>query len=234
VTDNKDINGSATQSVHSLETEGSEVSLGKFEHRRRILKGAAVVTPLMMTVASRPVLGAQCTPSAWVSGNLSDHGKDRLSCGGYSPGYWKTNPHRWQGTGFSPGTCGGGDYTQRHWKYSTKHSWHGGTCKTYDSDGTPFHQTFRSRQRGVFPGRYYGNKTLMQVMWLQGNEDPYQLGAHMVAALLNAASNRNYGMTVRQVIDMYGQLARRGYFRPSVGDPMSPQEVVLFIQNTFS
>lgn len=74
----------------------------------------------------------------------------------------------------------------------------------------------------------------MQVLWLQGNEDPYQLGAHMVAALLNAASIPDYGMSVRQVISIYGQLARRGYFQPSAGDPMSPQEVVLFIQNTFS
>ncbi len=220
MSDNKENINSANNSVQGMATEGSEAPGGQFEHRRRILKGAAVATPLMMTVASRPVLGAQCTPSAWVSGNLSDHDHDRLSCGGRSPGYWKANPHRWAGTGFNPGTC---EETSRF-----------GTCYEYNSDGTPFHRFNRLDRRGVFPGHYYRNKTLMQVLWLRGHQDPYQLGAHIVAALLNAASFPDYGMTVRQVIHMYGQLARRGYFQPSTGDPMSPQEVVLFIQNTFS
>ena len=244
MTDNKNVSDISDQSVQLKDGEGSRPHIEYSERRRRILKGAAVAAPLMMTVASRPVLGAQCTPSAWVSGNLSDNGQDR-SCGGRSPGYWKTNPHRWQGTRFMPGTCGG-EVSEHHMRlrkhswgkesgYDKTYSWQGtGTCKTYGSDGTPFHKFSQLGRRGVFPGRYYRDRTLMQVLWLKGHEDPYQLGAHIVAALLNAASIPDYGMSVREVIHMYGQLARLGYFQPSAGDPMSPQEVVLFIQNTFS
>lgn len=213
-----DPNGS---SVNSLEQHLSEPSPGHSENRRRLLKGVAAATPVIMTVASRPVLGAQCTPSAWVSGNLSDHGRDAISCGGRSPGYYKTRPEAWAGTMFDPGTCA---RTTRM-----------GTCKVYRPDGTPFHRFSRLRRRGVFPGHYYHNKTLMQVLWLRGHEDPYRLGAHIVAALLNAASIPEYGLSVRDVIRMYGQLARRGYYKPaSGGHPMSAQEVVLFIRNTFA
>lgn len=216
MTDNNHIDDSTQKSVQGLETPEANLNPRLSERRRSLIKGAAAVTPIMMTVASRPVLGAQCTPSAWVSGNLSDHSQDR-SCGGYSPGYWKTHPEQW--VRFKPGTC----------KYSSKF----GTCKEYKSDGTPFHRFSRMRRRGVFPGHYYRDRTLMQVLWLKGHEDPYQLGAHIVAALLNAASKPDYGMSVRDVIRIYGQLARRGYYQPSAGDPMSPQEVVMFIQNTF-
>jgi hypothetical protein len=247
VTDNKRITDVSDKSVQIKDGEGSRSHIEYSERRRRILKGAAVVAPLMMTVASRPVLGmgARCTPSAWVSGNLSDHKDDRYSCGGRSPGYWKTNPQRWQGTGCIPGTYGGEEsrhqsrLRKRSWGaksgYDEKHNWYG-TTKSYNSDGTPFHQFSRlGRHRGIFTGRVYGDKTMMQVLWSKGHEDPYQLGAHIAAAYLNAKTIPEYGMTPKQVLDMYNQLERRGYYQPSSGGaPMSRQEVVMFIQNTFS
>lgn len=68
------------------------------EDRRRLLKGAAAVTPVILTVASRPALGAICTPSGFISGNLS-HTHEEDYCYGRSPGYWKNrNPEpetRW-------------------------------------------------------------------------------------------------------------------------------------------
>jgi hypothetical protein len=184
------------------------------EKRRQLLKGAAAAAPVMMTVASRPVLGAQCTPSAWVSGNLSDHGHERPSCGGRSPGYWKTRPKRWSGTGYYPGTCEDSSYKNN-------------TCTDYKGDGTQFNAVF------AMGNTHYDGKTLMQVLWLDGTEDPYQLGAHIVAALLNAATIPDYGMDVVMVKDIYSQLVTSGVYQPSVGDPMTAQDVVLFIQNTF-
>lgn len=183
------------------------------DSRRRLIKGAAVA-PILMTVVSRPVLGAQCTPSAWVSGNLSDHGHERDTCGGRSPGYWQTNRHnRWAPTGYYPGT-------------KVDESNEGFGTDPYKDDGTKFH--------AVFAGTHYGNKTLMQVLWLEGHQDQYQLGAHIAAALLNAASIPDYGMSVDDVKEMYKQLELTGYYQPSAGDPMTPEAVVLFIQNTFS
>ncbi len=38
---------------------------GVSDKRRHLIKGIGATAPLMMTIASRPVLGAQCTPSAW-------------------------------------------------------------------------------------------------------------------------------------------------------------------------
>ncbi len=200
----------------STTEQASPVTETCSDSRRRLIKGVAGATPLLMTVASRPVLGAQCTPSAWVSGNLSDHGHEKMSCGGRSPGYWKTAARRWRRTGYHPGTC-----TMKHH----------GICRTYNNDGTPFHS---SRRGGVFAGGFYGDRTLMQVLWLDGGADPYQLGAHIVAALLNAASNPGYGMSVADVQDMYRQLEFKGFYQPSSGEPMTTQECVLFIQNTFS
>ena len=237
MTDNKDITKSSSQSVQNLEREGSEPTVGNFEHRRRILKGAAAAAPLMMTVASRPVLGmgTRCTPSAWVSGNLSDHGKDRhLSCGGRSIRYWKS--HDWGGSGCYPGSGGGNKWGDNKWG---DNKW-GGSKRSKSnkskSDGTPFHQFSRSgHRRGVFPGRQYRDKSMMEVLWSKGNEDPDQLGAHIVAAYLNAKTIPEYGMTPNQVLDMYNQLERRGYYQPGgAGARMSRKEVVMFIQNTFS
>lgn len=188
---------------------------GVSDKRRHLIKGIGATAPLMMTIASRPVLGAQCTPSAWVSGNLSDHGQTRMSCGGRSPGYWKTRGGRWAVTGFVPGTC--------------KHSAMTHVCRGYKSDGTAFHQS----AGGIFAGRVFGHKTMMQVLWLNGNEDPYQLGAHIVAALLNAASIPDYGMDRNDVAEMYRQLVTAGLYQPSVGEAMTAQDCVRFIQNTF-
>jgi len=102
------------------------------------------------------------------------------------------------------------------------------------SDGTPFHQFSRSgRRRGIFPGRYFGDKTMMEVLWSKGHEDPHQLGAHIIAAYLNAKTIPDYGMTPSEVVNMYDQLRRTGYYQAG-GHRMSAEEVVMFIQNTFS
>ena len=47
--------------------------------RRRFIKRAIVAAPFILTVASRPVLAANCTMSGQLSGNLSDAGEP---CGG--------------------------------------------------------------------------------------------------------------------------------------------------------
>ncbi len=58
--------------------------------RRRVIRGIAGTAPVLLTVASRPALGAACTPSGFLSGNLSHH-HDKGVCNGRSPGYWKTH-----------------------------------------------------------------------------------------------------------------------------------------------
>ncbi|MDX9740595.1 MAG: hypothetical protein RBT81_05405 [Gammaproteobacteria bacterium] len=216
----------ANQQSDVLNAAQAEGGATPSSSRRRFIAGLATGS-IVMTVASRPAIagggkggggkgdwkkGAWCTPSAWVSGNLSQ-GDTRQSCGGRSPGYWKANAKRWPSK-YKPGSC-----------KSSK-----GNCTEYKSDGTAFHQS----KGGPFAGSFFGSKTMMQVLWLQGHSDPYQLGAHIVAAFLNASTIANYGMTPSTVVDMWYQLNTQGFYQPSPGAPMmTAEEVVIFIQNTF-
>lgn len=183
--------------------------------RRRFVTGLATGS-VLMTVASKPAMaGTWCTPSAWVSGNLS---REELpnSCGGRSPGFWRTQDRQWP-SHYKPGTC----------KNSGP-----GNCNVYNGDGTPFHQAIGDGT-GPFFGTTFGDHSMMQVIWKQGHGDPYQLGAHICAALLNAATIPEYGMSEHQVIEIWYQLETQGFYQPSAGDLMTKQDVVAFIQNTF-
>jgi len=56
--------------------------------RRKFLKGAAAVTPVLLSVKSAPLLARNCTLSGQLSGNLSNHDDEICGGEGCSPGYW--------------------------------------------------------------------------------------------------------------------------------------------------
>ncbi|MBI2380600.1 MAG: hypothetical protein HYV16_07585 [Gammaproteobacteria bacterium] len=61
--------------------------------RRSFLKGALIASPIVMSLASRPVMATTrryCTASGFMSGNVSQPVSNQ-GCGGLSPGYWKTH-----------------------------------------------------------------------------------------------------------------------------------------------
>lgn len=63
------------------------------QSRRRFTKSGLAVSGVLMTLATRPVLGqtVSCkSPSGFLSGNTSSHGTPPI-CLGRSPGYWKNN-----------------------------------------------------------------------------------------------------------------------------------------------
>lgn len=60
----------------------------KQESRRKFLKGAAATTPVLLTIASRPVWARNCTLSGQLSGNLSNQDDEPCSGEGCTPGYW--------------------------------------------------------------------------------------------------------------------------------------------------
>jgi len=62
--------------------------------RRRLLHGGLAAGPVLMTLFSRPVLGAaKCvTPSAFCSGNVSTVGGVGVVCEGRGANYWANNP----------------------------------------------------------------------------------------------------------------------------------------------
>lgn len=64
--------------------------------RRRFTRAGFAGSGVILTLASRPVLGAACckSPSGFLSGNASTHGNLQV-CLGRSPGYWKNREGSW-------------------------------------------------------------------------------------------------------------------------------------------
>ncbi len=189
--DNDDKYTASSGSVAGQPDQGEAGSTGsaRLESRRRFLKGAGIAAPaVIMTVSSRPVLANHCTVSGTLSGNLSNPDDDHY-CAGYTPGYWM-NHTDWP-VPYSPGTC-----SDRR----------GGHCRAYEN-GTPFHAAYTNGagQAGSFAGDLYGAASMMEVLAMNGVDDRYQLGAHAVAALLNAAyfGPETFGYTVDQIIEMW-------------------------------
>lgn len=194
---------------------------------RRRLTGAGLGMSAIFTLASRPVLAVQCTPaSAAASGNLSVHGIPP-QCTGLTPGYWKVAHHgiNWPSP-YQQGTCnssssGGGDGGCAN----SPDNWAGGTTFHPELSGTKFMVNHKSL-------------TMNQVMILndssyQGLTDKDNLGSHIVAALLNAASGKTTGvLTVEKVKTMWTECQTKGYFEPIAGVKWTPAQVVAYLKST--
>jgi len=74
--------------------------------------------------------------------------------------------------------------------------------------------------------------SMMQVILLGGTGDPYQLGAHCVAALLNARMGWTPVLTEQQVRDMFNEYDSKGYFEPVAGVIWYPADIVFYLQST--
>lgn len=190
--------------------EGTE-SQAIDQNRRKLAKAGLGAGAVIASLASRPVFANACTISGMMSGNASHPGEK--PCEGCTPGYWGAQPHMdsWP-TGFNAGD----------WAKHDK-------CDQPDATGTRFHDWFGGDMYGnlsllqvmhlqggnpggcqILPkdypapgacpvGCYDAKKGECKVKCV----DPYQLGAHAAAALLNAASGINYGYEVGDITSMY-------------------------------
>jgi hypothetical protein len=180
--------------------------------RRRFTKSGLAASGVILTLASRPVLAnLGCkSPSGFVSGNVSAQGTP-LACTGETPDYWGAHPADW--TGYEAGTYD-----------SSK----GGTELEKWVGGTPFSSAFLGSTR-------FDDHSMMQVIWMDPGEDPSKLGAHCVAALLNAAGGRtNSALTDTQIIAMFHEWEMNGFYEPTAGFQWTADEIVTYIQSTFS
>ncbi len=179
------------QTGRSVEGDGPEPG------RRRLLKGALGTAPLVLSLKARPALGAaQCTISGLLSGNLSG---PQATCEGCTPGYWKNHPDSWPAP-YDPGTC----TPSAGVSCNDPGDWSGGS-RFGDVFGTAglSHFSLSPATLAAIGGNIH-NLTLMQVLWLTGSEDPFRLGAHAVAALLNAAHGGvSFGYTPGEIIDLF-------------------------------
>lgn len=76
------------------ESANGETKQNQSNGRRKFIKGAAAATPVILSVASRPVWARNCSLSGQLSGNLSDH--DGIPCNGEgcTPGFWGQQGYR--------------------------------------------------------------------------------------------------------------------------------------------
>lgn len=195
------------------------------DQSRRKLTGAALGVSAIFTLASRPVLAGQCmSPSAAVSGNLSQHGTPP-TCLGRTPGYWKNvTQHPWP-AGYSAGSCS--HQCNKVWKWS---------------GGTLFHPLFSG---SLFKADLDNNNStpktslsLMQVLMLANGDNPWgltdpdNLGAHIVAALLNAKAGWSPVLPETAVINMWNEWASKGYFEPTANVQWNSAQIVTYLKTT--
>jgi hypothetical protein len=190
------------------------------EKRRRFIKGAGIAAPVIMALANRPAFGAVCTVSGFISvdpGNVSAQGHVVQSCStGLTPGAYQTP---YSGAGKWSGKCGPGGKTRAiHPEGEGK--------RTPPTQGTLMKDGFG------FDG-LLKDKTMYDVLWLSGNGDPYQLCAHLVAALLNAQGGLYInGLTEAEVKDMYKQMSQTGKYQAAPGVLWDEPTLVGFLKNT--
>ena len=153
--------------------------------RRRVLKAGLAAAPVIMSVSSRPVLATNCSVSGMLSGILS---RPQYACRGLSPGYWGQHPLQWPQP-YLCGTCAGGPMVGQHCQHNR-----------YNNDGTGFHHPLVG-----FAGNMYPDLSMMQVVQLSGRRDRFQLGAHAVAALLNARKfgAEVFGYSEKQILQLW-------------------------------
>lgn len=229
-------------SDHSPDTQDTPLEAtqnAEINSSRRKLTGAALGASAIFTLASRPVLAGVCqSPSAAVSGNLSQHGTP-TTCSGLSPGYWKEHPESWPSP-YTPGTATAPSGSNGNGYKNQAENWSG---------GTKFHPTFSgNRFKADLDNNSKTAKTslsMMQVMQMSdgsnpwGLTDPDNLGAHIVAALLNAKKGYTTGvLSETQVISMWAEWGNTGgpnggYFQPTAGVRWSSAQIVIYIKTTF-
>ena len=170
------------------------------QKRRFFIKGiGGAITPVVLTIASPPILGQAMCLSQQMSGNLSAH---VTSCVlGLSPGFWKQDQHiaAWMSAGFDYGSLPYPAPTNPQWD-----DYSGGTlCNAVVAFGTgsnvcqnptvplggepyPMREWLNSHSIGTPPTNPSGGD-----LW------------HLIAALLNSKYVANYVLTTDQVKGLY-------------------------------
>ncbi|CAG1001160.1 hypothetical protein MTYP_02892 [Methylophilaceae bacterium] len=180
--------------------------------RRSFTKSGLVASGVLLTLASRPVLGdwACHTPSGFVSGNVSSHGTPPV-CSGQNPLYYRDHPEAWPDPPYSPGKC----------KNNT-------SCTQVDDwiQGTTFDKVVSCNGYGA----KYKNYSMMQVIFL----DHTQLGAYIVAAIVNARKALTPVLTEAQVINIFNEWDLNSYFEPTAGVKWYEADIVNYLKTTMT
>jgi len=190
------------------------------DESRRSLTKASLAAPVLMSLASRPVLAGgaygDCSLSGFMSGNVSNH-KYKCTPGfGCTPGYWKNHPAVWLPlTAYSPGKC---LKIKIKWDLvdCTEVDTNTGSCTKPKEGCDVWDMSFETGGATTFLSVFGRNSayflsddtaSLMEV--LQSAEG--SLDFHACAAVLNAAAYPiEYGASVAQIVDAYNKALDEG------------------------
>ncbi len=177
--------------------------------RRQFTKAGLGVSGVILSLASRPVLGNPVckSPSGFLSGNASTHGPQPV-CNGKSPGYWANHLGAWPiptSTLFSS-------------VFQT-------------SSESPYNDhTFLD----LLPGHKEkkDQKDKKDKPFASPKVDKHNLGRHLVAAYLNAVSGFTPFLPVETIRAMFTQWQSKGYFSPTASVQWDAPQIVEYLQAT--
>lgn len=197
--------------------------------RRSFAKSGLVASGVLLTLSSRPVLGELVckSPSGFESGNLSFHGTS-ITCFGLIPEKWIDPTKNWPSSYAADKTTTKSTVVKSGpKKIGQKASYTSITSAptTTTIPGTKFANVFSC----ILNGNGYASLTMTEVL-KQGDS----LGAHCVAALLNAASKFTPVLTEAQVKNIFNEYDSKGYFEPTIGIKWGPDQIVTYLKTTMS
>jgi hypothetical protein len=186
--------------------EHSEAAPARSDERRRLLRAALTAAPVLMTIASKPVLGHACvTASATSAGSSAAHVVSM--CSGLTPSQWKARVTEWPAP-----------------YYATTHQ---------SLDAHPA-TLFHCPTTGL-GGSTYGDRTMLEVIDVaEGGAGISSLGRYIVAALLNARSGRTPVLTEAGVRMMWNSTINDGYYEATAGIRWSAAQCIAYLKTTMS
>ena len=194
--------------------------------RRRWLKAGLSAPPILMTVASRPVLAKACVPpSAYVSLGASAPGMYE-ECLGFGPQAW-LKENQWPGT-YNRGSTRFNECFQSHIQVDVAYNGNGSVFTS-----NPFAEISASNN-GPKLSEILGYEPIAGVAL---TDDQRNVARYVTAALLNYASTKVPGsvlgaMTIQHIWTEFGQT---GSFVPTRGaSPWSAAEIVDYLKSTMT
>jgi len=176
------------------------------DERRRLLRAAVAAGPVLMTIASKPVLGQTACLTASATSAGSTAARQASVCSGLTPSQWKSQATQWPSPYYA----------------TTQKSASGGQQATL----------FHCPTTGL-NGRTYGDRTMLEVIdFAEGGAGASSLGRYIVAALLNARSGRTPVLTEAGVRAMWNDTINLGYYEATAGVRWGAAQCIAYLKTT--
>lgn len=183
---------------------GTESPASVSAARRRLLRGGLGVIPVALAITTRPARAALQCLTPSAYGSMNASRVENIQI------------------------CSG--QTPEFWKDSLyfdkwPHPYYPKSDATFGYAATEFHAMGCS-------GGQFGSKTMLEV--LEMGTGGGELGAYIVAGVLNAADGRTPVLDVPAVLNLWNECSAQGYYEAVAGVQWSPGQVVQYLKTTMS